>query len=237
MSVARRRESNDFFYSAIPFKPKRAIAGDRGRAVFQRCRFISCGQRARRGGRVTTRSGHRRKLATRVNGASALVHGEGGKRPHRWNIFASSRLANFSVAYVCPPHHDMTVTQMERRRSQFRERAPVYSTPICAVPRRTRELLASVISVWFTIGYYCAQCSEWPPAAAARCVAALDACGWPPAKVRGGRQNLRRRKFTATGSGKHLVIMESVFLPDVAAALGGKRSDESAASRIFLLNK
>ncbi|CAG4971551.1 unnamed protein product [Colias eurytheme] len=39
-----------------------------------------------------------------------------------------SRDANISEANVCPPLHSMTVTQMERRRTQFRERATAWLT-------------------------------------------------------------------------------------------------------------
>lgn len=43
-------------------------------------------------------------------------------------------------------HHRMTVTQMERRRSQFRERAQGWST-FMRVRNQTRELLFAVVLV------------------------------------------------------------------------------------------
>lgn len=79
---------------------------------------------------------------------------------------------------VSPTTHRMTVTQMERRLTQFRERAQPGTTRVRAsTSRQSRALLVAVVLVWFTIGYYCAQCSEWAPAAAP-CMCRFDTCGW-----------------------------------------------------------
>ncbi|XP_013165249.1 PREDICTED: uncharacterized protein LOC106116058 [Papilio xuthus] len=52
---------------------------------------------------------------------------------------------------TCPPLHRMTVTQMERRRSQFRERATSRPTLALTAPHASRTPVASVCV--FTIGY------------------------------------------------------------------------------------
>ncbi|CAK1551183.1 unnamed protein product [Leptosia nina] len=54
---------------------------------------------------------------------------------HR-NIFARRQ---YSEANVCPPHHRMTVTQMVRRRTQFREQRACGSLPDARLTRAAVE--------------------------------------------------------------------------------------------------
>ncbi|CAH2234344.1 jg12185 [Pararge aegeria aegeria] len=99
----------------------------------------------------------RQKSRARSNGASTLVPVKRGKRPHRVDeTYSQSRDANISEANVCPPLHRMTVTQMVRQRSQFRERATARLTHRleaegCAVthqPPRCSVLSCSGIVDW-----------------------------------------------------------------------------------------